>query len=179
MISISKNNEVLKSTDEIQVISENYINSLEFDAKMNVRKRIRRCTHIEVTDLVHEMFIVHEKNTYVRPHKHPGKSESLLVLKGEVDFITFDELGNVNKVIELSNNEAGNEFYIRLNSSIYHSLFIRSEYLIFLEVTSGPFVRDDMIFAPWSPDDNSIGLDKYLVELNKNVNDWKYKHIKL
>ncbi|KPA34301.1 Cupin fold metalloprotein, WbuC family [Leptospira interrogans] len=41
-----------------------------------------------------------------------------------------------------------------MRSSTYHTLMIRSEWLVFLEITKGPFRKEDTIFAPWSPEEN-------------------------
>ena len=56
--------------------------------------------------------------------------------------------------------------YARLDEPVYHSLVIRSGLLVFHEVTRGPFVREETVFADWSPDRNNLEpVSRFMVEL--------------
>ena len=46
------------------------------------------------------MFIALSDETYIRPHKHLNKSESLHVLEGSADVVFFDEKGKITKIID-------------------------------------------------------------------------------
>jgi len=129
------------------------MNNLIQLAENNQRKRARFCCHLSPDKPVHQMFIVHERGEYIRPHKHLKKSESMLVLEGEVDYVTFTENGEVEKVLALGNYQSGKTFYHTIGPDQYHALVIRSQWLVFLEVTTGPFTRKDNISADWSPID--------------------------
>ena len=59
-------------------------------AKQNQRKRIRVCTHKDVNENIHEMLIVHNKDTYVRPHKHKISGESIHILEGKCNLLLFN-----------------------------------------------------------------------------------------
>ena len=42
--------------------------------------------------------------------------------------------------------------------------------LVFHEVTSGPFNRNDTVLAPWAPsEENKKKTDQYILELSKKV----------
>ena len=123
-------------------------------AANNLRKRARLCTHEGPDSLLQEMFIVHEKSCYVRPHKHLDKEECVTVHRGEVDIVLFDDDGNVTEVVTLGERESGRPFSCRMVLGVYHMFLIRSEVLVFSETTTGPFDRDMMIFASWSPDED-------------------------
>jgi len=139
-------------------------------AKNNITNKIRFCGHASPDDLIHEMFIVHPKDMYVRPHKHVNKSESMLVLNGEVDYILFNQDGDIEEVIELGDFNSKKDFYISTKEQTYHSLIIKSEWLVFLEITSGTFKKEDTIFAKWSPDINDISeIEKYVNKLKKAI----------
>lgn len=118
------------------------------------RKRARLCTHEGPESLLQEMFIVHEKSCYVRPHKHLDKEECVTIHRGEVDIVLFDDDGNVTEVVKLGDMDSGRPFSCRMVLGTYHMFLIRSEVLVFSETTTGPFDRDKMIFAPWSPDED-------------------------
>lgn len=166
------NDEVFYSEGDIVKISNSDIASLIKKATNNERKRARICTHQSTDDTVHEMLIVHTKGNYIRPHKHNKKSESWHIIKGSADVVLFDETGNVNEIISVGDNSSSNKFYYRTNSPIYHSMLIRSQHFVFHEVTSGPYNKNDTIFAPWSPDENDLlKVDEFMKEFTNNIND--------
>lgn len=147
------NEEVLYATDAIVRVSRREIAELVARGEANPRKRVRLCTHKDVKDKLHEMLIIHTKDTYVRPHKHLGKCESLHVIQGVVDVVLFDDEGRVGEVVPMGEYGSGRVFYYRLCDSCFHTLRIISDHLVFHEVTNGPFDRAETIFAPWGPDD--------------------------
>ena len=135
-------------------------------AAKNIRQRVRFCSHSIPLEPVHEMFIVHPKGAYVRPHKHLNKSESMLVLEGEVDYVIFEEYGTVENVISMGDYLSGNPFYHSICPELFHMLLIRSEWLVFLEITKGPFIKEDTIMADWSPEEaDELSVKKYLENL--------------
>ena len=136
----------------------------------NQRKRIRLCAHVEANDLLHEMLIVHERGVYVRPHKHPGKTESAHIIEGLVDVVVFDDAGQITSVIRMGDYTSGKTFYYRMATPVFHTLIIRSDVLVFHETTNGPFDRRDTIFAPWAPDDCDVShAIAFMVDLDDRV----------
>jgi cupin fold WbuC family metalloprotein len=147
-----ENDEVLYSTDEIVTLNKTILDELKSMALKNPRTRIRLCTHKDPKDSLHEMFIIHAKECYVRPHRHIAKIESFAVLEGEADAVFFNNDGSVRNVLALGEIGSGKQFYYRIADPIYHSLVIKSEFLVFHEVTEGPFVRNKTEFPIWAPD---------------------------
>ena len=47
------------------------------------------------------MFIVLSKETYIRPHKHVNRIESLHVVEGKARAVFFDEIGSIIQVVPL------------------------------------------------------------------------------
>ena len=143
---------------------------LKHGALKTARRRIRLCTHPDIDDRLHEMIIIHEKGTYVRPHKHPGKSESFHVIEGEVDVVIFDESGNVARVIPMGEYGSGRMFYYRMAEPLFHTLVIHSDVLVFHETTNGPFQRDATVFAAWAPEEAEADKVKsFLARMNEAV----------
>ena len=147
------NDEVLVAEGPLVRVSGPDIAALKQQALANPRQRIRICTHPDTGDRLHEMLIVHTRGTYVRPHKHLNKSESVHIIEGEVDVVFLDEAGEVSDVVRLGDYRSGREFYYRMSSPLYHTLLIASEFLVFHEVTNGPFRREETVFAPWAPEE--------------------------
>lgn len=164
------NEEVFYTNDKITKVTIHDIDFLKQKAMDNKRKRIRLCTHNNIKDPLHEMIIIHTKNTFIRPHKHLNKSESLLVLQGSADAIFFDEDGNITETIQMGDYESGRRFYYRICDPIYHMLHIKSDFFVFHESTNGPFNRSDTIFAPWSPkEESSKEVKKFIKEMSINL----------
>ena len=135
----------------------------------NIRNRARYCTHSSAEDVVHEMIIYHKKGTYVRPHKHIGKTESFHLLDGEADVLIFDEEGGLINVRNLGKYESGKSFYYRIPESCYHSQIFRKD-TVFHEVTMGPFDSNDSVKANWAPDEKETALVKmYIDEITQKI----------
>lgn len=164
------NEEVLFADERIVRVDNQDIKFFKEQAGYNERKRMRLCTHKDIADKVHEMLIVHQKDVYIRPHKHLNKTESFHIIEGSVDVIVFDEEGDIIEIIRMGDYLSGCEFYYRISDPYYHTLLIRSDFLVFHETTNGPFKRSDTIFAPWAPDENDkAARTKFIEELGQAV----------
>nr|NQU89367.1 WbuC family cupin fold metalloprotein [Bacteroidota bacterium] len=162
----AENEEVLFCRESITRIDRTDVQKLITLAKANSRERIRLCTHHSTNESIHEMLIVHSKNTYVRPHKHLGKPESFHVIEGQADIVEFDEDGDVGDVIQMGNYASDRAFYYRISTALYHTLIIRTDVLVFHETTMGPFNRKDTVFASWSPEENDrVGIALFVKKL--------------
>jgi cupin fold WbuC family metalloprotein len=117
--------------------------------------RVRLCAHADPALPLHEMFILLSDRSYIRPHAHPGKAESLLVLEGEAEAVFFDDDGGVTGVVGLGDYASGGTFYYRVDAPVYHTLLLRTPRLLFHEATTGPFRREETRFAPWAPPDDA------------------------
>lgn len=171
---------LFKESDEVLYFKESpsflsYENLI--DLKKNIiktnQKKIRICSHLKKDDFLHEMFIIHHKSCYIRPHRHISKSESIFIIEGEVDLILFDELGNIKDVIEMGDPLSKKLIYNRLNESIFHTLLIKSEYIIFHEVTEGPFDKFKTEYAKWAPADDGPRAECYVHDTILKVNNFK------
>lgn len=145
------NDEVIYSKESITKIGSDYIDKLKEMAVVNTRKRMRLCCHNEIDDKLHEMLIIHAKGAYIPPHKHISKTESFHIIEGELKVVIFDDQGIVDDVINMGVFNSGKIFYYRIKEDIFHTVIPMSDYVVFHETTNGPFVRSEMIFAPWAP----------------------------
>ena len=69
------------------------------------------------------------------------------------------------KIINMGDPSTEKLFYHRLNKFIYHMLIIKTEFLVFHEVTEGPFVRLDTVFPDWAPEEFDSAFMKIIMEL--------------
>lgn len=170
MIKIRKeSDEVLYPDEDVVFLQLAQIQDLKYRAVLNPRHRVRLCMHRSPKDTLHEMFIVHMRDCYVRPHKHLGKVESMAVLEGEVDVVLFHDDGSIRRIIQMGTQSSGKVFYHRLADPIYHTLLIRSEFLVFHEITEGPFLRECTVFPEWAPLEPSEATDAFLDRLETQI----------
>jgi cupin fold WbuC family metalloprotein len=139
-------------------------------AKKNNISRARVCTHMDNLSAVQEMLIAFMKDSYVRPHRHLGKSESFYVIEGELSVIFFDENGKETDRVALSASDPGKPFYFRGERENWHTVLIESEYAFIHETTTGPYEYDDRLLAPWAPaEGESRQIHEFLADLRKSM----------
>lgn len=145
------NDEVFVAEDAIVKVGGQELAFLKMQARANGRKRARICAHKSNDDTLHEMLIAISSDSYIHPHKHLGKSESFHIVEGIVDVVVFDDHGEIVEIIALGDASSGRNFYYRLSDSAFHTLLIRTDYLVVHEVTNGPFLRDRTVLADFAP----------------------------
>lgn len=115
-------------------------------------RRARLCLHHTHQDVVQEMVIAFCRDTYNRPHRHQGKSESFHVIEGRLAVLFFDDEGRPERRITLGPPGSGLTFVYRLRNSKWHTVIPLSEVAVIHETTTGPYTPADTEFAPWAPD---------------------------
>lgn len=114
------------------------------------------------------MLIALDRGTYVRPHRHPDKSESFHVVEGALSVVLFGDEGQVRETIPLGEYASGRAFYYRLAEPVYHTLLVQSPVAVIHETTNGPFDRSATEYAPWAPaEEDGDASCAYLHELAK------------
>jgi cupin fold WbuC family metalloprotein len=160
--------EVLYTDQTITCVDRPFLEMLKTRAMETERKRIRLCTHANLEDGLHEMLIVLHRDTYVPPHAHQGKSESYHLIEGGLDVVIFQDDGTPDLVIPLSVDGQGG-FYYRLSEQRFHTVLVKSEWVVFHETTNGPFRRENTVFPSWAPGqgDDPLLQQRYLDGLRK------------
>jgi cupin fold WbuC family metalloprotein len=145
------NDEVYVAAEPIVTVTRADVERLSGLAAATKRRRVRLCAHRTTQDSLHEMLIVLDAGGYVRPHRHPNKSESFHVVAGALSVLLFGEDGEPRRAIRLGDYASGRPFYYRLAEPTYHTVFVESAVAVVHETTNGPFDRADTEPAPWSP----------------------------
>ena len=164
--------EVLQIDDRIVTVGRDDVSLLSERLGSSEKGRVRMCAHQSSSDALHEMIILLSKETYVRPHKHPGKIESFHLIDGELDVVIFDDAGAVTDVIHMGDYKSGKKFFYRLATPLFHTVLIRSETASFHETTNGPFQKTSTIYAPWAPEERSSDIGKFLREVENKVRNF-------
>lgn len=166
--------EVFYRTGDIHTVTPADIAFLKAAALTNPRKRCRICIHNGPQDGIHEMLIVHHRDTYVRPHAHKTRGESLQALEGRATAVFFDDLGKVTQKISLAapgEADPSSPYLYRTTPGAFHALLVESEWFVFHEVTAGPFNRDDTLFPAWAPagEDEAKGVAWLRAQIARQV----------
>jgi len=166
-----------KIHDEVYTATEGIIRfdrrAIEFTrecALRNPRGRARICAHRSADENLHEMLIAITAESYVRPHRHHGKSESFHLVEGEADVVILSEQGSVEDVIALG---PGANFFYRLDAPRYHTVLPRSPVLVIHETTNGPFDPAQTDWAAFAPAEGTPDAVDYAARLRDAVIAWK------
>ncbi len=162
--------EVFLAEGPISSIGQGELNTLKAAAKASVKRRARINAHPDAEDALHEMIIAIDAASYIRPHKHPGKSEAFHIIEGEVDIIVFGDDGAIERIVPLGPPGGRRSFYYRMSAPLFHTLIIRSDILIVHEITNGPFHPQATVFADFAPDEREPEkAAAYQVDLRRRV----------
>lgn len=147
------------------------------DAAGAARLRSRVCCHQGLSDSPQEMIISLEPRTYIRPHRHFGRAESGLGLRGVADAVFFDEQGGITEAWPMGSYESGLRFFYRIQEPVFHCLVVRGGPFVFHEVSTGPFTRESTQFAPWTPaEEDAAAVSRYLDELGGRIDAFYREH---
>ncbi|WP_295456786.1 WbuC family cupin fold metalloprotein [uncultured Thiodictyon sp.] len=109
-----------------------------------------------------------EPGTYIRPHRHldPEKEELMVLLRGSMGLIFFDDAGQVTATARLT--VGSDVFGIDIAAGQYHSLVCLESGTVFLEAKAGPyrlFLGEEL--APWAPAEQDAEAAGYRARLER------------
>jgi cupin fold WbuC family metalloprotein len=143
--------EIVYSDGGFLAADHSIIALLKDKAGKSTRRRCRLCFHAGEDASQQEMLIVMHRSSYVRPHRHVGKMETMTLIEGSCDALLFDEAGSVTEAVAMSPAAEGGSFFYRMPDRVFHTLIFRSEWIVFLETTIGPFSRAMTETPGWAP----------------------------
>jgi len=79
----------------MKLFSSALLDELSAKATASPRGRANHNIHIAADDPVQRFFVVANRQSYFRPHRHRTKSELAFVVRGGFDVLTFDESGRM------------------------------------------------------------------------------------
>lgn len=135
-------------------------------SRSSSRKRMILPLHKSHDDTLHRMFNAMQPGTYIPPHRHvsPPKAESIVVLRGALCFVTFDDAGNILQMTDLV--AGADAFGVDVGPGTFHTFFILDPDTVMFEVKSGPYSPiDDKDFASWAPREGQPGVAEFQARL--------------
>lgn len=157
---------------DISSISQTEIEFLKSVVDETPLGRVRINLHPSSDDTLHEMFIVIKKGSYIRPHKHPGKSEAFHMVHGSARVVIYNDNGTIYEVVELAAGSPIKPFYYRMSKPYFHTLLLESDLMIMHEITNGPFVPGGTLFADFAPEEgDEAGINDFHARLHEQLKE--------
>ena len=89
----------------------------------------------------HEMIIVAHRSSDLEAHRHPvNKPESYHVIEGTLKVIIYNNDGSMKESRLLSSD--GHPRMYRIKGNVWHQPVSMSEWVIYHEVATGPFIKE-------------------------------------
>ena len=148
----------------VQILDQGLFLPLIERARQSPRLRTNHNFHTSMDDNPHRFLNVMVRDTYIAPHRHrdPPKSESFLVLQGELVFFTFDDTGRIARTLVLGRDALG----VDMQPGVWHTIAVLSDHVVCFEVKPGPYsAATDKDFAPWAPREGDPAAPAYLSRL--------------
>ena len=123
------------------LITREIINQAIDASRKSPRKRIIFPFHKSLSDNLHRMLNVLQPHSYIQPHRHlnPPKAESIIVIRGELVYVEFNQKGDIKTFYRLSHESFNTG--IDIESGIYHTIFAATNDTIIFEVKPDPYER--------------------------------------
>jgi cupin fold WbuC family metalloprotein len=137
------------------------LDELAARAAASPRLRAHHNVHASPADLVQRYFIVALRDSYFRPHRHPAKGETALVLRGRIDVLMFDSSGSV--LARYAMGEGAPNLGYETPQGTWHTLVLQSANAAFFETKEGPYDPATAVEqAPWAPVEGDAQARAYL-----------------
>lgn len=127
-------------------------------ARESARLRRNFNFHAHDADAAHRLLNAIEPGSYVAPHRHldAAKDETMIVLRGALGVVLFDDAGHVSACAVL--RPGGDKVGINIPHGTWHSVLGLVPGTVFFEAKAGPYVPlIDAERAPFAPAEGEQG----------------------
>lgn len=142
------------------------LDAVSRDAAARPRLRANHNFHPADDFPAHRLLNAIEPGSYLPPHRHldPNKDETIIVLRGALGVVRFDDDGNVLQTWVL--HAQGDRFGIDVAHGTWHTVIALQPGTVIFEAKSGPYrplLAEEK--APWAPDEGMPGSEAYAAKL--------------
>lgn len=125
------------------IISDQIIDNLIAEAKASPRLRKNYNLHDSTSDSVQRMFNAMEPGTIVPIHRHKSVNETMILLRGKMKVIVYDENRSpTSTILDINSGNIG----VHIRGGVWHTVEVLEEGTVVFEVKEGPY-------QPFSEDD--------------------------
>lgn len=124
--------------NKTEFVSQKTLDVVTSQAKKSSRLRKNYNFHCSDNDPCHRLLNAMEPDSYIQPHRHldVNKDETLIVIRGKMGLIIFDDDGNIEEKAILEPN--GDVVLVNIPHGRYHTWLSLEENSVFLEAKAGP-----------------------------------------
>ncbi len=149
-----------------RIIDSTLLDATTSAALASPRRRRNHNFHAEESEPCNRLLNAIEPGSYVAPHRHadPHKSESLIILRGRLGAVFFDEMGEVTETALLT--PGGAQLGVNVPCGVFHTCLALESGTVFFEAKAGPYrplAAEER--ASWAPAEGASGAAAYLASL--------------
>jgi len=151
-----------------QIIDRDFLEQVSSQAKASPRRRRNHNFHASENDTCNRLLNAIEPDSYIQPHCHheAAKDETLIIVRGRLGVIFFDERGAVTATAVLA--PAGESVGMNIPHGMYHTLVALEPGSVFFEAKAGPYAPlTSQEKAPWAPAEGELSASTYLADLKR------------
>lgn len=155
-------------TAPLRFIDRALLDAVSNEAAGSPRLRKNRNFHAADDFPAHRLLNAVEPGSYVPPHRHcnPLKDETMVVVRGRLGIVTFDDAGDIlaARVLEAGGDTLG----VDIPHGTWHSVLGLTPGTIFFEAKAGPYAPPTAEErAPWAPLENDPAAATYYQTLRR------------
>ena len=154
---------IRRTMNTLHPIDRDMLDALSAQAIVVPRRRKNYNLHASEQEPCNRLFNAIEPGSYIVPHRHnePTKDETMVMVRGRMGVVTFDDQGNVVEHVVLE--AAGRCLAVTIPNGVFHSLVALVSGSIFFEAKAGPYrpLQPDEK-AGWAPAEGSPGATDFL-----------------
>ncbi|HKB81892.1 MAG TPA: WbuC family cupin fold metalloprotein [Burkholderiales bacterium] len=149
-----------------KIIDTQLLEAISAQAAASTRRRKNFNFHSHESAPANRLLNAIEPDSYVQPHRHldPAKDETLIVLRGAVGMVVFDDKGGVvqQAVLRAGSGAIG----VDIPHATWHTFVALEPGSVIFEAKAGPYMplgRGER--ASWAPPEGDPGAAVYLERL--------------
>jgi cupin fold WbuC family metalloprotein len=154
------------------IIDRKMLDRLTSEAQASPRRRKNLNFHPGDDFCCHRLLNALEPDSYIRPHRHldPLKDESMVMVRGRMGVLVFDDAGNVVRQTIIA--AAGNAVAVDIPHGLFHTVVALESGTVFFESKAGPYrPLTDEEKGGWAPAEGAEEVDSYLAGLVRLLKD--------
>ena len=126
----------------MKIIDDQLMDKVTAEAKQSSRLRMNYNFHQSLDDKCHRFLNAMEVGTQVAVHHHVTKDETLVVLRGKVRVLIYNDEGEITEdaIIDPQQGRYG----VDIPKNTWHTVECLAPKTVVFEVKEGPFVPDEI-----------------------------------
>lgn len=149
-------------------ITQELLDLVTAEAGSSPRLRKNFNFHMDEGAACNRLLNAMEPDSYIRPHRHlaPDKDETLVVIRGRLGVVIFDDSGAILETAVLS--PGGAAMGVDVPHGVLHTFVSLESGTVFFEAKAGPYrPMTEEEKAPWAPPEGSDEAEAYLASLRR------------